>query len=232
MHDSQISSRRRVRSHADVASGGSQPHTVTIPSFRALTPERWDDLELLFGAKGACDGCWCMWFRLSGTRFHAGVGAPNRIALRQLVRERVPTGLIAYEGDKPVGWCAVAPRASLPRLQRSPLVGAADCTGKATEPVWAITCFYVPITGRGQGVTRVLLRAAIKHAWAAGAGAIEAYPRDPQVAPVSAGRAYVGLLPMFTSEGFAEVTRSSPARVIVRLLRPPNSGREDRVATR
>ena len=29
-----------------------------------LTPERWADLEELFGENGACGGCWCMWWRL------------------------------------------------------------------------------------------------------------------------------------------------------------------------
>ncbi len=29
-----------------------------------LTPERWPDLEDLFGPKGACYGCWCNHFRM------------------------------------------------------------------------------------------------------------------------------------------------------------------------
>ena len=26
-----------------------------------LTPDRWSDLEALFGKQGAYSGCWCMW---------------------------------------------------------------------------------------------------------------------------------------------------------------------------
>ncbi len=29
-----------------------------------LTPELWPALERLFGAHGACGGCWCMWWRV------------------------------------------------------------------------------------------------------------------------------------------------------------------------
>src|SRR5262245_14820805 len=30
------------------------------PTIHPLTPERWPDLEQLFGPRGACAGCWCM----------------------------------------------------------------------------------------------------------------------------------------------------------------------------
>jgi hypothetical protein len=31
---------------------------------RPVTSERWDDLLVLFGDRGAYSGCWCMWFRV------------------------------------------------------------------------------------------------------------------------------------------------------------------------
>jgi len=31
---------------------------------RALTPRLWPALAELFGANGACGGCWCMWWRI------------------------------------------------------------------------------------------------------------------------------------------------------------------------
>ena len=45
-----------------------------------LTPQRWADLERLFGANGACGGCWCMWWRLKRPEFDAGKGEGNRAA--------------------------------------------------------------------------------------------------------------------------------------------------------
>jgi len=50
---------------------------------------------------------------------------------------RVP-GLLAYEGDVPVGWCAMAPREDHDRLNRSKPFAPIDDTA-----VWSITCFIV-----------------------------------------------------------------------------------------
>ena len=38
-------------------------------TFYPLTPERWKDFEELFGPRGACGGCWCMWWRLKRSEF-------------------------------------------------------------------------------------------------------------------------------------------------------------------
>ena len=38
-------------------------------SFHPLTPERWDDFEALFGPRGACGGCWCMYWRRSAADY-------------------------------------------------------------------------------------------------------------------------------------------------------------------
>ncbi len=161
-----------------------------------------------------------MWFRLSGARFRSGAGDANRAALRRLVDAGAPTGLIAYRSGAPVGWCAVAPRRDQPRLTRSPLVRAAERLRPALEPVWAVTCLYLPPAHRGQGVARALVRAAVDHAGSAGARTIEAYPRDPQARPVTAEAAYVGLLPLFADLGFQEVARPWPARPVVRRSLP------------
>jgi hypothetical protein len=33
---------------------------------RPLTPDLWPQLEELFGRVGACNGCWCMYWRIGG----------------------------------------------------------------------------------------------------------------------------------------------------------------------
>ena len=38
--------------------------------YHPLTPERWDDFELLFGPNGACAGCWCEWFLMTNKEFN------------------------------------------------------------------------------------------------------------------------------------------------------------------
>ena len=74
--------------------------------FRPLAPERWKDFEALFGERGACGGCWCMYWRLPRAQFNRQKGASNKRALHRLVASGEPLGVIAYDGELPVGWCA------------------------------------------------------------------------------------------------------------------------------
>jgi len=46
--------------------------------FHPLTPERWRDLESLFGPRGACGGCWCMFWKLPRREFSRRKGEGNR----------------------------------------------------------------------------------------------------------------------------------------------------------
>ena len=41
---------------------------------RPATREHWSDLAALFGARGACGGCWCMFWRQTGADFAARKG--------------------------------------------------------------------------------------------------------------------------------------------------------------
>ena len=61
-----------------------------------VTPGCWPDLEKLFGTRGACAGCWCMWPRLPAQEFRVGKGAGNKRRLQQLVKKGRPPGLIGY----------------------------------------------------------------------------------------------------------------------------------------
>src|SRR5450631_702222 len=87
---------------------------------------RWKDLETLFGARGACGGCWCMTWRLPRAEFTRNKGDLNRKALQSLVRKGPAPGVLAYADGKPVGWCAVAPRKASPALERSRLLQPVD----------------------------------------------------------------------------------------------------------
>jgi len=185
---------------------------VTI---RPLTPDRWDDLDAVFRAKGCsmARGCWCMYYRETGrVDPPAGVSASEdrRRRLRALASADPPAGLLAYADGVPVGWVAVAPRSQYPRLVRSPVAKAVD-----ELPVWSVVCFVVPSPYRGRGVAQALLRGAIAHAEARGAVALEAYPIDKP------GRGqdtflWNGVRSMFEREGFVEVARRRPERPVMR----------------
>jgi GNAT superfamily N-acetyltransferase len=178
--------------------------------FRPLTAARWPDLVKLFGKRGGCGGCWCLYFRLPHAQWVRQKGERNRVAFRKLVRKGPPPGLLAYAGREPVGWCALAPREQYPRLARSRILKPVD-----DQPVWAITCFFVARGWRRRGVSAALLKEAARYATRCGAQILEGYPCE-----VKAGYPdvfyYVGLVPAFRSAGFVEVARRSSARPIFR----------------
>lgn len=176
-----------------------------------LTPSRWRDLEKLFGQRGACGGCWCMWWRLAGRDFSRGKGAGNRTEFRRLVAMGPPPGLLAYVDGEPVGWCAFAPREQYARLKRSRVLKPID-----DRPAWSVTCFYVARPHRGRGVTVRLLRAAAAHARKRGARILEGYPTDTRGRRSADVWVYTGLLPAFRKAGFQEVARCSRSRPIMR----------------
>lgn len=188
--------------------------TTTPPlvlDIHPLTPDRWDDLETLFGKQGAYSGCWCMWWRLPGQEFGRHTGQQRKEQFRGIVADgRVP-GLLAYREGQPVGWCALAPRDEFPRFDRSRYWKPID-----DQPVWSLNCFYIAARQRGQGIATRLLHAAIDYAREQGAMMLEAYPKDVET-PVSASSVYTGTATMFLAAGFEEVARRHPERPIVRL---------------
>lgn len=183
--------------------------------FHPLTPDRLPDLELLFGPRGACAGCWCMWWRTTPAEWEKGKGAGNLDAMRRQVRAGVVPGILAYDDAGPVGWCAVEPRAAYTRLARSRTLAPVD-----DQPVWAAPCFFVARRARGTGLTFALLGSAVEHARRKGANFLEGYPVDPRGAMADAWL-YTGLARTFAREGFTEVARRSPTRPVMRkALRP------------
>jgi GNAT superfamily N-acetyltransferase len=176
-----------------------------------LTPDRWGDLERLFGPNGASGGCWCMWNRQSSREYEQHHGADNHAAMAEIVAAGPPPGLLAYDGDDPVGWVAVGPREDYGRLQRSPVAKPVDDT-----PAWIVHCFVVGRRHRGRGVAQRLLEAAVAYAAAQGAATVEGCPVDPPQDRVDAGSAWHGLASMFEKAGFVEIARRSETRPLMR----------------
>src|SRR5258708_6730350 len=172
---------------------------------RPLTPELWPTLEAVMpdGARG----CWCMYWRV-GRAYRTFSREANRAAFRAEVETGPPPGLIAFDGETPVGWCAVTPRAALPEMARVWRLARVD-----EAPVWSISCLYVRKGWRRQGVTYALIEGAIAAARAAGAPALEAYPFDREVSPSATG---TGFASTYQKLGFKEAARRVPARPILR----------------
>jgi len=179
---------------------------------RPLTADRWQDFERLFGPRGACAGCWCLFWKLPRKEFDAGKYDANRRAQKEIVEGGQVPGLIAYSEGIPVGWCAVEPRVHYSRLAHSHILAPLDDT-----PVWSVTCFFVQKNYRRQGVTVVLLRAVVEYVDQQGGKVVEGYPTEPRAgADVAPAFVYTGLASAFRETGFLESGRRSPTRPIMR----------------
>jgi len=188
----------------------SEPAKSPALVFHPLTPERWQNLEALFGPRGACGGCWCMFWRLSRSQFDKQKGEGNRKALKNIVDSGEIPGILACSGDQPVAWCSVAPRENYQVLERSRVLKRID-----EKPVWSVVCFFVAKPFRGKGVTVPLLRAAVDYAEKHGAKIVEGYPIESEKT-LPASFVWTGLTSMFLRAGFVEVARGSETRPIMR----------------
>ncbi len=182
-------------------------------SFDLLTPERWDDFESLFGARGACGGCWCMLWRLPRKKFESQKGEVNKLSMQAIVHSGEVPGILAYHRKQALGWCAVAPRSSYPALKRSRILKPVD-----DQPCWSIACLFINKSFRKKGVSIALLRFASEYARSQGATMIEGYPVEPKsekdMAPAFV---WTGISTAFIRAGYKEVKRRSPTRPIMRL---------------
>jgi GNAT superfamily N-acetyltransferase len=191
--------------------------------FVPLSPDRWDDFVELFGPRGACAGCWCMWPRLPAAEWKRGAGQGNKRRMKKLVDSaREPPGLLAYVDGRPAGWIAFAPRDEYVRLDRSRVWKRVD-----ERPVWSISCFFVARPFRGRGLTVKLLRAAAAHAKRRGARLLEGYPIDSAGGDMPDAFVWTGMVETFREVGFVEVARRSPSKPIMRLelSRAPRAAR-------
>jgi GNAT superfamily N-acetyltransferase len=191
----------------------STPRAPLEVDCHPLSADRWQDLERLFGPRGATGGCWCMYWRLPRKQFTTHKGEGNKRAFQQLVESGEIVGVLAYAEGQPVGWCAIAPRERYPVLERSRILKRVDAV-----PVWSVVCFFVSKAFRGQRITTTLLRAAIDYAKQRGAGVIEGYPIEPKNPRMPDVFAWTGLASAFRQAGFVEVLRRSETRPIMRYV--------------
>ena len=176
-----------------------------------LTPDRWDDLVDLFGKRGACGGCWDMWWRIPPAQWKTQKGDGNRKAFKRIVRAGPPPGVLAYADGRAVGWCAVGPREDYPRLEGSEVLARVD-----DQPVWSVGCFFVARTYRRRGISVALLRAAVEYAASRGARIVEGYPKTASKEEPDAF-VWTGVEGAFAKVGFKEAARRSPTKPLLRL---------------
>ena len=183
---------------------------------------RWDDLQTIFGTRGPASRCQCQRYKLRPRESFASFPAEERAArLRQQTacgdpESRTTSGLIAYLDGEPVGWCAVEPRAAYTGLVRNNQVPWADrAEDRSDGSVWAVTCFFTRAGFRRRGVSQALASAAVRFARERGARAIEGYPMTTTAA--ISEELHVGAEGVFANAGFAEVSRPTKRRAVMRI---------------
>ncbi|HEY5000967.1 MAG TPA: GNAT family N-acetyltransferase [Candidatus Cryosericum sp.] len=186
---------------------------------RELEPGLWPHLETLFGKNGACGGCWCQWWRIAGVEHWKDVqGEVAHSRLCRQVEEGHAHGVLAYDGETPVGWCSFEPCASLPRLERSPRF-----KGRPAEGVWFVGCFFIQRGWRRRGLAEVLLERALEVMEREGARVVEAVPTETHGRPQADAFLFTGTQGMFERHGFRAVPGARNGTTIMRW--EPISGR-------
>ncbi len=180
-------------------------------TFRPLSVDNWKDFKQLFGDRGASGGCWCMLWRKSPSEFKEQKGYGNRKSMQRLAQSKRAPGILAYEDNAPIGWCAIAPREEYSALSRSRVLKPID-----DEPVWSVSCFFIDKAHRKRGLSVKLLKAAVDYAKIQGANIVEGYPVEPSKSNYPAVYAWVGLAKTFKKAKFKECIRRSPTRPIMR----------------
>jgi len=177
-----------------------------------LTKTNWHKFVQLFGDKGACGNCWCMYYRLNKSDFAEGkMDDGNKNAIKELVRKNRPTGLLGFIEGQPVAWCAFAPREDFLKLENSRVHKRID-----NNSVWSIPCTFIDKNFRRAGVSVELLKGVIKYATDNGIKIIEAYPTIPTREKLPDSFAWIGLYKSFERAGFEIVDRTSKNRPMVR----------------
>lgn len=176
----------------------------------------FEDVRTLVGPKRPdANVCWCLSYRIPSNLNNELRGTARGDYVSELLKAG-PLGVLAYDGDEPVGWAAVAPRAdtSFARNRKIPHVD--------DLPVWSLWCIRVRPGHRGEGISHALIEGAVDHARDRGAPTIEAYPLDNRGAKVDLTMAYPGLRKNFEAAGFTHAADTTSVlaghpRVLMRL---------------
>ena len=187
-------------------------------SFEPLEKKNWNKFVQLFGAKGACGNCWCMYYRLGKSAFEEGKADDgNKTAMKNIVWANKPAGLLGiYEGQA-IAWCAFAPREDFIKLENSRVHKRID-----NNIVWSIPCFFIHKDFRRYGISVELLKGVINYAKKHRVKIIEAYPAIPTQEKLPDTFAWIGLYKSFERAGFEIVDQTSKNRPMVRYYTDKN----------
>jgi GNAT superfamily N-acetyltransferase len=181
---------------------------------KPVTGNLIDDLARLFSTEKVAKDCWCMWFIRPVKEFHSAGSKGNRAMFCELAAESSqPLGLIAYQDNEPVGWCAAGQRSRYVRALKTPTYRERGL-GQDSD-VWLVPCIFVRKEMRSKGVSKALLNSAVELARKNNATAIEGFPFSGSNRR-SSGDLQVGFEALFSTCGFKVIRTPSTSRVVMR----------------
>jgi GNAT superfamily N-acetyltransferase len=121
-------------------------------------------------------------------------------------------GVVARRGPQIVGWMKLSPARRVEKLYAQRLYKNLPCFGGDREKVYTIGCFLVDPSVRRRGVSFRLLATGIELARAAGASALEAFPRRAEA--LADEEQWTGPFASFERVGFAIVHDFGPYPVL------------------
>ena len=200
-------------------------HDATGPALtiRPANEASWEDLQTVFGTRGAASRCQCQ-RQVLGDRDWWFMPVEERAArLHEQTNVDDPDaadtcGMVAYVGDEPVGWVAVAPRTTYRRLLGSNVPWAGRSQDRSDDTVWSVTCFVVRAGFRDQGLCYELAQAAVEFARERGAAAVEGYPIVAKAGQrITWDEASVGTPQLFAAAGLEQVSSPTIRRRVMRV---------------
>ncbi len=193
---------------------------IAVPANEAS----WNDLNAVVG-KARCHAaqCFCQRFKIPYSEW-PWIGDDERAErLRKQThcgnpRARTTTGIVAYIGQEPVGWCAVEPRPAFVNVMKTRMPWTGRHEDRADATVWTAACFVTRTGYRLRGVSYALAHAAVDFARGQGAGALEGYAMITEPGKeITWGELHVGSVRVFEAAGFEAVSRPSKRRVVMRI---------------
>ena len=182
-------------------------------TFQPLCPENWHDFEALFEKhRGVRGGCWCVYYLCKSTDYNRMGPEGRRAFHKELALSGRAQGMIAYEGETPVGWCQFGPPDVICQYSRGRAYSKLDIAPE-DRPDWRISCLFTDKHRRSRGIAIQTLHAALEEIARRGGGVVEAFPFD---APGIRHNVFTGSADMYRREGFAEVTRLTESKLLMR----------------
>lgn len=188
-------------------------------TFDVRPADVFEDVRQIIGPKRPdANVCWCLTYRIPAQLNRELRGPARGELVAELCGRDLAPGVLAYDGDVPVGWAGVAPRADLNSFARA----NSRIPHLDDLPAWSVWCFRTRAGNRRRGIAHALLDGAVEFARSHGAPMVEGYPVDNQGERVDLTMAYVGTRSLFERAGFTKAADTDSVldgfpRVLMRL---------------